>query len=60
MALLEVDERVKPIMPNQLIAPRRLTHSNYFVADWNKSMDFYTNVVGLNEGAVNLTKAGRS
>ncbi len=49
MAIQEVDQQVKPIMPQSLIAPRRLTHSNYFVADWNKSMDFYTNVVGLNE-----------
>lgn len=29
--------------------PRRLTHVNMNVADWEKSLDFYINVVGLEE-----------
>ena len=30
-------------------APRRLGHANLFVTDWEKSADFYVNVVGLEE-----------
>lgn len=31
------------------LTPRRLTHANLFVADWQKSFAFYRDVVGLNE-----------
>ena len=29
--------------------PRRLTHANLFVSDWERSMDFYRSVVGIEE-----------
>ena len=29
--------------------PRRLTHHNYFVGDINKTIDFYNQVVGIEE-----------
>ena len=30
-------------------SPRRLTHANLFVADMERSMDFYMSVIGLDE-----------
>jgi catechol 2,3-dioxygenase len=32
-----------------VLTPRRLTHANLFVADWQKSFAFYRDIIGLNE-----------